>query len=465
MLDKVKKTIKKHNLMDIGDKVIVAVSGGPDSIALLHILHSLREEFKLQLYAAHLNHNFRGIEAQMDAQYVAKFCEELKILSFIKSMDVPKYAKEQGVSAEEAGRILRYEFFGEVVERVGATKIAVAHNQNDQAETVLMRLLRGTGIQGLTAIHHERGKIIRPLLDVNRKEIEEYCAQYNLSPRIDETNLEPIYHRNKIRLELIPYIQEHYNPSIIESLAKTAEILKKDNEFMEEVARDAYNQVKLEKAQGCLALSIEGINKIHPALQSRIFRLATEELVGKKEGLEYKHIQGIIELLQKNETGKKILLAMGIVVKTSYNKIIFTIKDEEEEANFYYELRENGHLSIDEIKGEIFTKVVMREDMKGISRDKYVKCFDYDKVKEGLNVRNRREGDRFWPLGLVGSKKLKDFYIDYKIERDKRNEIPLVCDGNEIMWVVGYRISEKYKVTEETSRILTVEYKKMLKES
>ncbi|AKL97109.1 tRNA(Ile)-lysidine synthase TilS [Clostridium aceticum] len=463
MLNKVKKTIKKYNLIDIGDKIIVAVSGGPDSIALLHILHHLREEFEVQIYAAHLNHNFRGIEAQMDAQYVENFCEELKILSFIKSMDVPKYAKEQGLSAEEAGRVLRYEFFEEIAEGVGATKIAVAHNQNDQAETVLMRLLRGTGIQGLTAIHHERGKIVRPLLNVSRKEIESYCLEHQLSPRIDETNLEPIYHRNKIRLELIPYLEEHYNPNIIEGLAKTAEILKKDNEFMEEAARAAYEQVMLGEVQGCLELSVEGINKLHASLQSRIFRLASENLVGKKESLEYKHIQSIIDLMQKNETGKKILLPMGILVKTSYNKIIFTTKTEEE-ANFYYNLLEKDHLRIEEIKGEILTQVVMREDMKGISRDKYIKCFDYDKVKEGLNVRNRREGDRFWPLGLTGSKKLKDFFIDYKIDRDKRNEIPLVCDGEEIMWVVGYRISEKYKVTEETSSVLMVEYKKVLKE-
>ncbi|SDK87592.1 tRNA lysidine(34) synthetase TilS [Natronincola ferrireducens] len=463
MLEQVIKTIKRHDLIDRGDKIVVAVSGGPDSVCLLHILHSLKEDFQLQLYAAHLNHNFRGIEAQMDAQYVSKLCEELNILSFIKSMDVPKYSKEKGLSPEEAGRILRYEFFQEVVEKVDASKIAVAHNQNDQAETVLMRLLRGTGIQGLTAIHHGRGKIIRPLLDISRREIEDYCLFHRLSPRIDETNLEPIYHRNKIRLELIPYIQQEYNPNIIESLARTAEILKKDNDFIEETVRKAYNAMKILGGEGCLELPIEGINKLHPALQSRIFRLAAEDLVGKKEALEYKHIQNIVELLHKNETGKKILLPKGIIVKISYNKMIFSTEDKEEVINFYYELREDDSIKLNEVQGEIVTKVLMKEEGVTISRDKYVKYFDYDKVQGTLNVRNRREGDRFWPLGLTGSKKLKDFFIDYKIDRSKRQEIPLICDGNEIMWIVGYRISEKYKVTNDTNKILAIEYKSLSK--
>ena len=463
MLDRVREVIKRYDLIDKEDKIVVAVSGGPDSICLLHALYAIKEEFKLQIYAAHLNHNFRGIDAQMDAQYVSNFCEKLNIICFIKSMDVPKYAKENALSDEEAGRILRYEFFQEVVERVGANKIAVAHNQNDQAETVLMRLIRGTGIQGLTAIHHERGHIIRPLLDISRREIEEYCTENQLFPRTDETNLEPIYHRNKIRLELIPYIEKGYNPNIIESLARTAELLKNDSDFIEEVARDTYKNLRLESSRDNISLDAEGISKLPPALQSRAFRLAAEELVGKREVLEYKHIQNTMELLKKRETGKRILLPMGIIVRISYNKIIFTTK-EEEDREFYYELSGKERFYIGEIQGEIITKVQMRSDIKSISRDKYIKCFDYDKVENLLNVRNRRDGDRFWPLGLVGTKKLKDFFIDYKIDRDKRDEIPLICDGNEIMWVIGYRISEKYKITEETSRVLTVEYKRTFSE-
>lgn len=460
MLDKVKKAIERHQLISPGDKVVVAVSGGPDSVCMLHILHRLEDELNIQLFGAHLNHNFRGIEAQMDAQYVAKLCETLNIMCFVKSMDVLKYSNEKGLSSEEAGRILRYQFFDEIVEKVGASKIAVAHNQNDQAETVLMRLLRGAGIQGLTAIHYKRGNIIRPLLDVTRKEIEEYCNKHNLSPRIDHTNYQPIYYRNKIRLQLIPLLEESYNPNIVEGLARTAEILKVDNEFLEEKALEAFESLKIAEKDGCLELLLEDINKLHCALQSRVFRLAAEALVGKKEALEYKHIQSIQDLLQKGETGKKVILPMGITVKKSYERVIFTTQEEKENEKFIYQLPQEGCIYIDELEGKFNIQVLEKSAINEISAGKYLKYFDYEKVKSVLNVRNRKDGDRFWPLGVDGSKKLKDFLIDHKIERHKRDKIPLVCDGDQIMWVVGYRISENYKVTDETKKILAIQFEK-----
>ncbi len=457
MIDKVKEIIINKKLVDIGDKIVVAVSGGPDSICLLHILYRLQEEFELELFAAHLNHNFRGIEAQKDAQYVLNFCDKLDILSFVKSIDVPGYAREHSLSEEEAGRILRYEFFNDILEKVGADKIATAHNQNDQAETVLMRLLRGTGIQGLTAIHYGRGRIIRPLLNTSRRDIEDYCLINKLSPRIDKSNLKPMYHRNKIRLELIPYIEKHYNPNIIESLAKTAEILKKDRDYLEATAWQAYKNVELNSKKDSLELSISGINKLPHALQSRILRLATEELVGKREILEFNHIYSVIELLDRKETGKKILLPAGLVARVSYDKLIISIGDEKQ-ADFYYELAEKKDIIINEIGGKFKVRTARKKDVKSISRDRYIKYFDYDKIKGKLNIRNRRQGDRFWPLGLAGSKKLKDFFIDCKIDREKRDRIPLVCDGSQIIWIVGYRISEKYKITDKTNRILILEY-------
>lgn len=459
MLDKIRKTIKEHNLIEQGDRIIVAISGGPDSVCLLHALCQLREEYNLELYGAHLNHNFRGIEAQIDAQYVSNLCEDLNVLCFIKSMDVPQYATEHGLSPEEAGRVLRYEFFEEVAERVGATKIAVAHNENDQAETVLMRLIRGTGLQGLTAIHINRGKIIRPLLNVDRNSIEEYCEIHNLAPRIDKTNLEAIYHRNKIRLELIPYLEENYNPSIMDNLVRTAEILKNDFDFIEESAREVYNNLVNSQGEYRLELPLEGIQNLHNALQSRVIRLAAEQLLGRQEVLEYKHVQNVLDLVQKGATGKKITLPMGLVAKINYKNLCFTTEEEEDRV-FYYELPTEGSLVLEEAGGTFTMRIVERGEIREISRDKYRKCFDYDEVKNALNVRNRQDGDRFYPLGLTGSKKLKDFFIDYKINRDERDKIPLVCDGDEIMWVVGLRISEKYKITDKTTRILEIVFER-----
>lgn len=459
MLDKVKKTIEQYKLIEKGDKVIVAISGGPDSVCMLHLLWELREEYEIELFGAHLNHNFRGIEAQMDAQYVSNLCEKLNVICFIKSVDVPQYSEDHGLSPEEAGRILRYEFFEEVAQRVGATRVAVAHNENDQAETVLMRLLRGTGLQGLTAIHIKRENIIRPLLNIDRKSIEEYCENHNLSPRIDKTNLESIYYRNKIRLELIPYLEENYNPNIIGNLVKTAEVLKDDFDFIEEKAKETYNYLVSSRGEHKLELPIEGFQTLHNALQARVIRLAAEQLLGRQEILEYKHVHQVLELIERGQTGKKIDLPMGLVAKISYTNICFTTKDEED-RDFHYELPIEGRLNLEEVGGTFTTRVINRDDIKEISRDKYYKCFDYDQVQNTLNVRNRQDGDRFYPLGLTGSKKLKDFFIDYKIDREERDRIPLVCDGDEIMWVVGYRISEKYKITDKTNRILEVIFEK-----
>lgn len=459
MLDRIRKTVKEHKLIEDGDKIIVAISGGPDSVSLLHALYRLKDEYNIDIYGAHLNHNFRGMDAQVDAQYVSKLCDDLNILCFVKSMDVPKYAKENSLSSEEAGRILRYDFFEEVAERVGASKIAVAHNKNDQAETVLMRLLRGTGLQGLTAIHLSRGKIIRPLLNVDRNSIEEYCKINKLSPKIDKTNLQSIYKRNKIRLELIPYLEENYNPNIIENLVNTADVLKCDFDFIEEESRDIYKELVYTESEKSLILPLEGIKKLHSALKSRVVRLAAEQLVGRQEVLEYKHVQNVLELIEKGETGKRITLPLGLIAKIIYDNICFTTQEEESKL-FQYELPIEDRIYIKEIEGSFTVNVLERSEITEISRDKYRKCFDYDKVNNTLNVRNRREGDRFYPLGLTGSKKLKDFFIDYKVQRDDRDKIPLICDRDEILWVVGFRISEKHKITDETTKILEVIFEK-----
>lgn len=460
VIDKIKKRIEEEQLIKAGDRVVVAISGGPDSVCLLHALHCIREELNIQLYGAHLNHNFRGIEALKDAQYVTQLCEGLDIMSFVKSIDVPQFAKNNGRTLEEAGRILRYQFFDEVAEKVGATKVAVAHNQNDQAETVLMRLLRGTGLQGLTAIHHKRGKIIRPTLDLTRKEIEDYCEEHQLEPRIDETNLEPIYHRNKIRLELIPMLEKEYNPNLVETLARMAEILKTDHDFIEQQAKDIYKILAREEEAGSITLPINGVINLHMALLVRVLRLAAETLVGKGEVLEYRHIQNLYNLLINSDSGHKIQLPMGITAKKNYHKLTLTINEEKEMFPFFYELNNLEEVFIPEVKGHFSFELRDASDLSELPREHNCKAFDWDKVSHGLIIRNRREGDRFSPLGLKGSKKLKDFLIDQKVERIERDQIPLICNGDEIMWVVGYRISDQYKVTKKTKRILKIEFKK-----
>jgi len=449
-------TVQEHQLIQSGDKIVVAVSGGPDSVCLLHLLHSLKSRLGIELYGAHLNHNIRGIEAQMDARYVLNLCEDLNIICFIKSADVEAYGKEHQLTSEQAGRMLRYEFFDEVLNKVDANKIAVAHNYNDQAETVLMRLLRGSGMQGLTAIQYQRDRVIRPLLDVHREDIEAYCNRHNLIPRIDETNLTSIYHRNKIRRELIPYLEENYNPSVLTSLVKTANILKEDFDYIEEAAKVMYKDLVHFEKKDQVSFSITALEKQHPALKARMLRRAGEELLGKGELLSYQQIQNLLELLDKKQTGKSIHLPLGLEAAVSYDKLIFSKGREGEIEPFKEELRVNDITYVHALKASFELRVFPKEEVSKVSKDKFEKHFDFDQFRQTIFARNRRDGDRFWPLGLSGKKKLKDFFIDCKVERRERDLIPLICDGKDIVWVVGYRISEKYKITDRTQQILSI---------
>lgn len=461
LIDKIIETIETYNLIQKGDNILVAVSGGPDSVCLLHILNSIKETYQLNLYGAHLNHNFRGIEAHKDAQYVANLCEGLQVMCFVKSVDVPAYAKEAGLSLEEAGRIQRYLFFDEIAEKIHADKIAVAHNLNDQAETVLMRLIRGAGMQGLGAIQHRRDKIIRPLLNIHREEIEAYCQEHQLFPKIDATNLQPIYHRNRIRLELIPHLEREYNPRIVETLGRTAELLRLDNDFIEGQSLDYYRMLRTQEGKGTLTFSLNGLTKVHPALLGRLFRMAAQELVGRAEILEFKHIESLLGLLRQPETGKTLQLPQGILVKKTYHHLVFTTEMQGDSTGFYYEIEGLADFPIPHLNRMLRFTLKDRNGETSIPKGGQCKAFDYDAIQGKLILRSRREGDRFYPLGTKGSKKLKDFFIDHKIDREKRKEIPLLCDGEEIMWVIGYRMSEKYKITEETKKILLVEYIEM----
>ncbi len=449
-------TVEEHQLIKSGDKIVVAISGGPDSVSLIHLLHRLKSRLGIELYGAHLNHNIRGIDAQMDARYVLNLCEELNIICFIKSADVESYGKKNQLTSEQAGRILRYEFFDEVLKKVEADKIAVAHNKNDQGETVLMRLLRGTGMQGLTAIQYQRDNIIRPLLDVHRKEIEKYCDHHNLMPRTDLSNLTSIYHRNKIRRELIPYLEEHYNPSVLDSLVKTANILKEDYDYIEKQAQTMYKELVYFEKKDQVSFSIPALEKLHPAMKARMLRRAGEELMGKGELLSYQQVQNLLELLDKKQTGKTIHLPMNLEAVISYDKLIFSKEREEEVEPFKEKLAVNDTTYVHALKAGFELKVFPAEDVDKVSKDKFVKHFDFDKFQQDIVVRNRRDGDRFWPLGLSGKKKLKDFFIDCKVERRERDLIPLICHGKDIVWVVGYRISDKYKITDRTQQILSI---------
>lgn len=450
----VEDTIRKYNMLNYGDSVVVGFSGGPDSICLLHILMELKDKLGLNIYAAHLNHQFRGKEADEDAIFVENICKEWGIQVFIKTFDVPAYAKEKGLSSEEAGREIRYKLFYEVAEKVNANKIAIAHNMNDNAETVLMNLFRGSGIEGLKGIEAVRDKIIRPLINVRRDEIESYCREKKLNPRIDKTNLEPIYSRNRIRLELIPYIEKHFNSNIMSTLQRLSEIANMENDFLNKEAEKLFLEIAM-VSKNSIQYSINKIKNVHPALVRRIIRLGIERLAGNLKGIEFRNIEGILDLIDKT-TGAAVILPKNIKAYISYDKLILKINEKKEPHRYYLEL-ENDKDNISEFLDCIIRLTTVDAfSIKEIKKDKYKVYIDKDKVKNKLVLRNRLEGDIFSPIGLKGSKKLKDYFIDEKIPREERDNIYFIADGKDVVWIIGGRLSEKYKITENTKEAIEI---------
>ena len=447
--------IRKNLMFDKGDKVIVAFSGGPDSTCLLYILNELKEKLGITLIGAHINHCLRGDESDKDEEYAKKTCEKLNIDFYSKKVDVHKISKEKNLSCEMAGREVRYNFFEELVIKLDANKVAIAHNANDQAETILMRIMRGTGIAGMIGIKPVRDKIyVRPILLLTRKEIEKYCLINNITPRIDKTNLENVYARNKVRLEMIPYIEKNFNTDIIKTLNRMSDTVKIDNEYLENVCQKEYEKYCEISEQRVIINKSAFIN--HEAILSRIIRSALLEINHNLYNIEKIHITSIIEL-QKHETGKSIMLPQNIIVENSYGNINIYIHVKAIDAyKNRYPLNINEKNIIHALKKTIRIDVKSKMKYTEFIGNDSIKYFDYDKITEPITFRYRKNGDKFTPLGMLGSKKISDLFIDLKIPKDIRNEIPLICFGNDIGWDVGYRVSEKFKVSKDTKNILQI---------
>ncbi|SCN23144.1 tRNA(Ile)-lysidine synthase [Clostridium sp. N3C] len=468
MLQKVINYIDQYNMLHNGDKVIVALSGGPDSMCLVHILKKLQERYNIKLYAAHVNHCLRGAEADADEEYVRGFCKNANIDFYSKRIDINELARITNTSTETAGREARYAFFNELKEKLGANLIALAHNANDQAETILMRIIRGTGMEGLRGIRPVRdGIYIRPILILTREEIEEYCRINKLNPRIDKSNFEKIYNRNKIRLELIPYLQENFNKDILNTVNRLSEIISKDQDYLEEVAEKKYKEycsIIGEK----IGLDQQLINE-HEAIVTRVIRRALKDIKGDLKNIELVHINEIMELFSMG-TGKMITLPEGIIAEKVYTEIFFYKKKGNNLSNelkdeiiiFDKEKFQQPSIvkAIDGMNVKISLRIVTKDEVVDFSQDPYKKYFDYDKINRYISIRTRQEGDRFTPYGMKGSKKLKDLFIDLKIPKEERNTLPLVCFDKEIAWIVGYRVSNKYIVTKNTNYILEIKIEK-----
>ncbi len=322
MKDKVIETIKKYELIQAKDKIVLGVSGGPDSITMLDILRQIREEFDFEIVVAHINHMIRK-EAIQDEEYVKKYCEKNNIKCFVKRIDVIDIANNKKIGTEEAGRLVRYEFFDEVLKQTGSNKIAIAHNKNDKVETIIMHVLRGSGLSGIKGIEPIRGNIIRPLIECEREEIEKYCDENRLEPRIDKTNFENDYTRNKIRNIVIPYIEKELNPNIIETIDRLSEVVKKEDRYLEKVALDVYDKILIKQEPGQIMLELKGFNEQDEVIKSRIILYTVKKLFGSSQGIEKIHINDIIKLCNNNIGNKYLTPNKKIKILVKDKKIFF----------------------------------------------------------------------------------------------------------------------------------------------
>ena len=460
MLDKVVNYIKENELIQQGDQILVALSGGPDSVCLLHILYELKDKFNLNLGAIHINHMLRGEESEKDEKYIVKLCDELGIKHYVKRINIEYVAKDSNVSLEVAGRNERYKAFEEIRSKYGYNKIAVAHNANDQAETVLMRVMRGTGLEGLTGIKAKREDgIIRPILCLNRQEIEEYCEEKRLNPRIDASNYERIYSRNKVRLDILPYMKENFNKDIIDTLNRMALILSKDNEYIEEQSKKCYEEY-CKYTNDKLIIKQDLFIKEKEAIVTRVIKRAFKEISNSHQNFEMKHIYDVIDLYNRG-TGKSINLTNSIIAENTYGDIIFkkkkNVKNAKEETEVSF-MKESINEEIEFKNYIIKMEVIDKEKGVEFSNNPLIKLFDYDKIEGRIVIRNRKDGDKMKPLGIKGTKKLKDIFINLKVPREERDIIPLICFDDEIAWIVGYKVSESFKITKGTNRVLKISF-------
>ena len=461
MCEKVLSYIKDNNLIKSGDKILVALSGGPDSVCLLNILSEFKKELNIDIAAAHLNHLLRGEDAFKDEEYVRNICNEMGIKCFVKRVDINTYAKDHKLSSEVAGRNVRYDFFDEIIKEEGFNKVATAHNANDQAETILFRLMRGTGLEGLGGIKASRdNKIIRPILCLSRKEVEKYIELKKLSPRIDKTNFEKIYNRNKIRLDLLPYMKENFNQDVIQTLNRMSLLLQKDNEFLENLSLSVYNKYCIQYDDYFIIK--KEIFKEEEPIVNRVLRNALTKCSKSNYDFEMKHIYIILHLAKSN-SGKVVDLPNGIYVENIYGDIYIKnktgkccIDNKSEEIILSKDNIDKNTIDFNNFSIEFFVMKNCEINDASLNQNNLTRYFDLDKINNNISIRSRNNGDKIIPLGMSGSKKLKDIFIDMKIPKEERDIIPILCFDEKIVWIIGIRTSEEHKLTSKSKNILKV---------
>jgi tRNA(Ile)-lysidine synthase len=450
LLEKVKKTILEYGLFHPEDKILIAYSGGIDSTALVHLLLELQKEWASELFLGHFNHRLRK-SAKDDERFVRETARKLSLPLFVGRGDVRARAKAMRQNIEETGRQLRYEFLYQKAVEIGGAKIATGHTLTDQAETLLMRLMRGSGLRGLAGIYPAVDKrIVRPLLEVERKDIEAYLKKKNIASRMDESNFDRRLLRNRIRLELLPYIQKNFEPAIVRQLGKMASIIREEDALLEDMAREKAKEAIQKKSQ---SVSLEKLllSSFPRALARRVVRNFITELRGSLRRISFEDVESILNL----DEGKEYSLKEDVVLRREANRII--LKEKIVPVQYEYEWEGKGILELKELGLKFKGNKIRRENFLRLRSDDQSRAFlSLGKLRFPLTVRNRREGDRYHPLGAPGRKKIKEIFRSRGIPLTEREKRPVFLSGNEIVWVLGLPVSEKFKIEKETSDIFEI---------
>ncbi|MBU0730602.1 MAG: tRNA lysidine(34) synthetase TilS [Proteobacteria bacterium] len=466
LLKETRLFIKNHGLVTPGDRVVIGVSGGPDSLALLHVLAALAPELSFFVVAAYANHGLRPQEATDEQEAVSAAAARLNIPFVSKQINVQAYSKEHGLSIEHAARILRYSFFNDVLSEYAAHKIAVAHTADDQAEELLLRLIRGTGRKGLSGMDYLRdGLVIRPFLRITKDRLIAYLDEMDIGYSVDSSNFDRNYLRNRVRHELLPFLENEFNPGIRETLVRTAEILRSEEEFLDDLAIKAFNTVVTvnEESNQLPRAEIDGVglSGLHPALQRRVLELLLWKMDNRPGSRQIKQILN----LSKTPGFGEVHLAQGLRVQKNGDKIIFTYPHGRlavrgslrgEKQDYQVEINSAGIYAVSEIGIEITCELIdalpSEEEMAAAGID----YFDAGDISFPLQLRAVKSGDRFRPLGAPGTKKINDFFIDQKVPKQDRHLYPLLVAEDRIMGILGLRASHAFRVNTKTQKVLRV---------
>lgn len=451
MIKTVKDYINKYDMIHPSDEIIAGISGGADSVCMFLQLIEYRKTCDYDLKVVHINHKIRE-EAGEDATFVKDLCKKYGVDFYLFEEDVEKIASDKGISTEEAGRLIRYERFRQVMSKAGA-KIAVAHNRNDVAETVLFNIFRGTGLEGLASLTPVNGDIIRPLLGLTREEIEAYLDENHQSYKTDSTNQGCDYARNRIRNIILPYAKEHISEKSTEHIAELSQKMLMLREYVRNETEKAY-KITVSETENETKVDLKAFYDLEPMLKNEVILLILEKMTPHRKDITGMHVKAILDIVGKDGE-KRVDLPYELEAVKQYDVLTIRKTDSKIHKAYEYDLKDDTDITLPDGR-TVRVRVFDRDINACIEQKTYTKWFDYDKIINCVKLRNRMSGDYITINSDMERKSLKDYLIDCKIPREQRDLVPVVADGSHILWVIGYRISEYYKISETTVKIMEI---------